>query len=91
MISLTAALEESFFLGLRLTRGVNLKELSAMFGDPAVREFDFAIRDSLDEGLLQQSEDCIRLTPRGRLFSNEVFQRFLLPESATPRPIALAR
>jgi coproporphyrinogen III oxidase-like Fe-S oxidoreductase len=28
-------------------------------------------------GLMQQEGDAIRLTPRGRLLSNEVFERFV--------------
>jgi coproporphyrinogen III oxidase-like Fe-S oxidoreductase len=32
------------------------------------------------EGLLEQQGTIIRLTPRGRLLSNEVFARFLMEE-----------
>jgi coproporphyrinogen III oxidase-like Fe-S oxidoreductase len=33
----------------------------------------------VESGLLEKVEHRIRLTPRGRLLSNEVFQRFLSP------------
>jgi coproporphyrinogen III oxidase-like Fe-S oxidoreductase len=31
------------------------------------------------DALLQRDADFIRLTPRGRLLSNEIFRRFLAP------------
>jgi len=70
------ALEESFFLGLRLNRGVDLERLRADFGE-AVRKFDPMISELVEQGLLVRSAGNIRLTPRGRLLSNEVFGRFI--------------
>jgi len=81
MVSRHTALEESFFLGLRLTRGVNLSELSASFGEQAVGKFREAINELVHEGLIQQDNGEIRLTLKGRLLSNEVFQKFLSPEA----------
>ncbi|HLW85563.1 MAG TPA: radical SAM family heme chaperone HemW [Candidatus Sulfotelmatobacter sp.] len=80
VVSRHTALEESFFLGLRLTRGVNLGELSASFGEPAVGKFRDDIRELVHQGLLQQDGGWIRLSSKGRLLSNEVFQKFLSPE-----------
>jgi oxygen-independent coproporphyrinogen-3 oxidase len=77
MVSRTAALEESFFLGLRLNRGVDLREVTADFGERALNNLRPAIADLVESELMRQSGDCIRLTPRGRLLSNEVFQAFL--------------
>jgi oxygen-independent coproporphyrinogen-3 oxidase len=74
-----AALEENFFLGLRLNRGVDLQTIGARFGREVVENIRSAIVESVADGLLQQHGDVIRLTPRGRLLSNEVFQRFLAP------------
>jgi oxygen-independent coproporphyrinogen III oxidase len=76
-VSRAAALEESFFLGLRLVRGVSLRELSARFGNVAVETASAGIAESVNDGLLRQDGDLIRLTSRGRLLSNEVFQRFV--------------
>ena len=78
-----AALEESFFLGLRLNRGVNLREIAANFGQPALENLRPAIEELVAENLLQPGPDSIRLTARGRLLSNEVFQAFLAPISTT--------
>ena len=86
-MSRQAALEENFFLGLRLTQGVSLKELSTSFGDEAVGRFRGAIAELVDDGLIQQDGDLIRLTSKGRLLSNEVFARFL--KTSTPRTTPL--
>jgi oxygen-independent coproporphyrinogen III oxidase len=75
-VSQEQALEERFFLGLRLNRGVDLKRLQEEFGDTSSR-YDIAIAELADEGLLQRSQGCVELSSRGRLLSNEVFERFI--------------
>jgi oxygen-independent coproporphyrinogen-3 oxidase len=80
VVSRSSALEESFFLGLRLTDGVNLPELSATFGEPVVGNFRDTIAELVEAGLMRHDSGFIRLTARGRLVSNEVFEKFLLPE-----------
>ncbi len=130
-----AALEEKFFLGLRLNRGIDLESLRSSQKHAANSEnregldlshtprgespegpdithaaerenregHDFsraaeapakaalaaeadnhlpgaleaAIRESIEDGLLEQQNSVLRLTARGRLLSNEVFARFL--------------
>lgn len=58
--------EERLFTGLRLASGVVARaEDWSRFGNP--------IRQRIAEGLLEQDGDILRLTPRGILFSNEVF------------------
>jgi len=81
VVSRRMALEETFFLGLRLNRGVNLLEVAAEFGDEAIAGFRDAIAEFIESGLVSHDGDFIRLTARGRLLSNEVFQRFI---SLTP-------
>ena len=71
------ALEEVFFLGLRLTCGVSLKEVEETFGQGAVADLSPVISEFEQTGLLQKQGDVIRLTARGRLLSNEVFERFI--------------
>jgi oxygen-independent coproporphyrinogen-3 oxidase len=78
-VSRAAALEENFFLGLRLNRGVDLHEVAANFGERALDNLRPAIAELVTDGLLERDTDTIRLTPRGRLLSNEVFQVFLVP------------
>ena len=77
MISAREALEEVFFLGLRLARGVDLTEVAAHFGQEAVSGFLPVIDEFVESGLLERRGEVIRLSPRGRLISNEVFQRFI--------------
>lgn len=83
-VSYPAALEESLFLGLRLTRGVNLSKLAARFGDEALAVPRAAIAEFLGSGLMEQCGDVVCLTARGRLLSNEVFERFILADSIAP-------
>jgi oxygen-independent coproporphyrinogen-3 oxidase len=79
-VPLSAALEENFFLGLRLNRGVDLQNIATNFGQPAVAAWLPVIAGLVTDGLLLRDHDCIRLTSRGRLLSNEVFQAFLLDQ-----------
>jgi oxygen-independent coproporphyrinogen-3 oxidase len=76
-VSAQAALEESFFLGLRLNRGVDLELLRARFGADSVVAAESTIEECCREGLLERQGATVRLTSRGRLLSNEVFARFL--------------
>jgi oxygen-independent coproporphyrinogen-3 oxidase len=78
-VSRQSALEESFFLGLRLTRGVSLRELATRFGEEALQDADPTISELVKDGLMEQKGTFVCLTPRGRLLSNEVFERFLAP------------
>ncbi len=81
VVSLANALEESFFLGLRLNRGLDLREIATRFGRQALQNLRPMITELLADELMEEAGDgnIIRLTPRGRLLSNEVFQRFLAP------------
>jgi oxygen-independent coproporphyrinogen-3 oxidase len=79
-VSPQAALEESFFLGLRLTRGVSLRELAAKFGEAAVGNARSAIAQLVEGGFMEEREEFVCLTSRGRLLSNEVFERFLVAD-----------
>lgn len=82
IVSRANALEECFFLGLRLNRGVNLREVTTSFGQQAIDDLSPAIAELIADGLLQRDGDCIRLTSRGRLLSNNVFQSFLASSAA---------
>ena len=77
-ISPRQAWEESFFLGLRLNRGVDLAEIASSFGAEWAERARKIARELAELGLVELSVESLRLTPRGRLLSNEVFERFLL-------------
>jgi oxygen-independent coproporphyrinogen-3 oxidase len=76
-VSHVAAREECFFLGLRLNQGIDLKAFGQR-NDVDVK-LNSTISELCEMGLLDydQNVEVIRLTPRGRLLSNEVFARFV--------------
>jgi len=76
------AFEESLFLGLRLNEGVDLKHLRNQFGDAMLDDAMPALLEVRDAGLLELSSGRMRLTPHGRLVSNEVFNRLLISSAA---------
>ena len=64
------AAEEKFFVGLRLSDGIRLSsEEKVRFAAP--------IRRFVGEALLDLQGDTLRLTSKGILLSNEVFQEFI--------------
>jgi len=70
------ALEERFFLGLRLNQGVDVKHLEQEFPELFAGQRS-VIAELVGEALLEQQGSTIRLSNQGRLLSNEVFERFL--------------
>ena len=64
--------EERFFVGLRLAEGIEPETMEW-------RRYERPIRRFLDDGLLEFDGQRLRLSSRGVLLSNEVFQEFLLP------------
>ena len=85
VVSRAAALEETFFLGLRLNRGVSLSQIAATFGQQVLDELRPTIAELVANRLLEQAGGFIRLTARGRLLSNEVFQAFLAPADVSAK------
>jgi oxygen-independent coproporphyrinogen-3 oxidase len=77
-----AALQESFFLGLRINSGVDLGELAKSNGEDAVAAYSGSISELVAAGLLEMNGGTVRLTARGRLLSNEVFERFISADFA---------
>lgn len=65
------SLEERFFVGLRLREGVAVSESDRVVHGAALERF-------LGMGLLERVGERVRLTDRGILLSNDVFQEFLL-------------
>jgi oxygen-independent coproporphyrinogen-3 oxidase len=77
LVPAAAGLEEVFFLGLRLNQGVDLEQVEDEFGEAAIGVVSDSISECIQSGLLERDGNVIRLTPRGRLLSNEVFERFI--------------
>jgi oxygen-independent coproporphyrinogen-3 oxidase len=74
-----AAFEESLFLGLRMVEGVHLGVLGEEFGSEMIQSVMPGLEESREAGLLAREGHSIRLTARGRMASNEVFSRLLVP------------
>ena len=70
------AIEETMFLQLRLNRGLDLNGVEFN----VATTFESEIEDLAALGLVKRSENFLRLTSRGRLLSNEVFQAFIREE-----------
>ena len=71
------AIEETYFLGLRMKCGVELAAVQREFGIAAVDDYREAIAELVSRGLLALEDGWLRLTAQGRLLSNEVFAAFL--------------
>jgi oxygen-independent coproporphyrinogen-3 oxidase len=74
--------EEAWFLGLRTNAGVNVTALLAEFGEELLEPAIETVRRLAEDELLVFDGEHARLTARGRLISNDVFQEFLQPEVA---------
>jgi oxygen-independent coproporphyrinogen-3 oxidase len=76
-ISPALELAETVILGLRLGEGITKETVNSRFGIDIIERFRPQIEEMTGAGLLEQSDGHLRLTPHGRLLSNEVFWRFL--------------
>jgi oxygen-independent coproporphyrinogen-3 oxidase len=62
--------EERFFVGLRLREGIEPSAAEWLAHEPVITRF-------VNQGLLEKDGRRLRLSPRGILLSNEIFQEFL--------------
>ncbi len=77
-LALPAVMAETMILGLRLVQeGVRLADFQQRFGRDVREVYGAQLAEMQELGLLEADDQCVRLTPRGRLLGNEVFQRFL--------------
>ncbi|MBQ7680353.1 MAG: radical SAM family heme chaperone HemW [Butyrivibrio sp.] len=83
-LSVRARMEETMFLGLRMTRGVSRTAFRAQFGVDLREVYDAVIRQNERDGLLTITPEYLCLTPRGLDISNYVMAQFLFDtEQAT--------
>jgi oxygen-independent coproporphyrinogen-3 oxidase len=71
------ALEETYFLGLRLVRGVTTRQVAEQYGPSTAIVFREKLAELTHAALVDVDEERVCLTPRGRLLSNEVFSRLI--------------
>lgn len=72
-------MSETAFLALRTAQGLHLQAFEERFGEPFANFAGDRLRIVEEAGLLEQEQDWLRLSKRGRLLGNEVFLR-LLPD-----------
>jgi oxygen-independent coproporphyrinogen-3 oxidase len=68
---------EFVFLGLRLKSGIDLKEFQLQFGVDLLEKYRNEVDRLIDIGLLEARDGNLRLSRKGKLFSNEVFSVFV--------------
>ena len=68
---------ESAFLGLRMESGVNLGDYERRFGVNLMKKYNAEMIEMRDAGLVETACGYLRLTRKGKLFSNEVFAIFV--------------
>ena len=76
------AMSETMMLGLRLAEGVSDADFQTRFGNTLDSVYADEIEFLAKAGLIERASERIRLTRRGRLLGNEVFERFLISEDA---------
>ncbi len=81
-LSARESLEETLFLGLRMNEGLSVSVIARAAPASALAELMPVLDEAREQGLLHSDEGCLQLTPRGRLLSNELFSRLLLPSAA---------
>lgn len=70
-------MEEEMFLGLRKMEGISFKHFKERFFVEMTDIFTKPIEQQVTKGLLTVDDDVVRLTQKGKLLGNEVFQAFL--------------
>jgi len=81
--------EEAWFLGLRLNSGVSISAMRSEFGNHRVARALEIVSQLAARDLVVADIENVRLTPQGRLLSNDVFQEFLETSAADLQPTSL--
>ncbi len=68
---------EFVFLGLRLERGIDLAAYRTRFGHDLLSRYEAELDELKMAGLIDVTPSHLRLTRKGKLFSNEVFSVFV--------------
>lgn len=68
---------EAAFLGLRMIEGIDLTDFGNRFGIDIAAKYAAELDELVAAGLVASSADNLRLTPKGMLYSNEVFRVFV--------------
>ncbi|MFC5591058.1 radical SAM family heme chaperone HemW [Sporosarcina soli] len=77
LVTETEAMEEEMFLGLRTAKGVSFSSFEKKFGQSLETVYGETIEQLVQDGLVERSDDRVKLTRIGVFRGNEVFQQFL--------------
>ncbi len=77
-VSKKEQIEEEMFLGLRLLEGVTLDAFREKYQVDLQTIYGDVLQPLLEKEYLEWAEDRIRLTSKGLLMANDVFEQFLL-------------
>ncbi|MCA1625646.1 MAG: radical SAM family heme chaperone HemW [Acidobacteria bacterium] len=72
-----AAASEFVFLGLRLTKGIDLQIYKNRFEVDLRKQYAEDLQRLAEFGLIEFDENCLKLTEKGMIYSNEVFAVFV--------------
>jgi oxygen-independent coproporphyrinogen-3 oxidase len=78
------SIADTLILGLRLNDGIDLQAFRARYGRTVDDVHGALLAEFESYGILERTATHLRLTRRGRLLSNELFQRLLPEASAAP-------
>jgi oxygen-independent coproporphyrinogen-3 oxidase len=76
-VAKSQALQETLFLGLRLSEGLDWATIRSEYDEKVVAGHERLLRRMSEDGLTAWTGSHVRLTPRGMLLSNEIFQNFV--------------
>jgi oxygen-independent coproporphyrinogen III oxidase len=71
------ALQESLFLGLRLSQGIDWNVIKGRYVSDSLGHYEKALKELCKDGLTEWNGANVRLTVKGILLSNEIFQMFV--------------
>lgn len=77
-VSIKEQMEEEMFLGLRMSKGVSKTKFESKFNRTIEDVFGEHVKELTSQALLIDENDFLRLSNRGQIIGNEVFERFLL-------------
>jgi oxygen-independent coproporphyrinogen-3 oxidase len=70
-------LEDALFMGLRMTRGIDLALIKSRYGADVWRTYGRDLQPFVDQGLLIYDDARLRLTRAGMLLANEIMAVFI--------------
>lgn len=80
VVTIKEKMEEQMFMGLRKRKGVSVAKFQKRFGKDIYEVFPQVIEKLKKNHLLEEENDYVRLTDKGLLLGNEVFEKFLLSD-----------